>query len=56
MAIGRDATLATKDYMTGPYELLELDCGHWIVQEAFDDVVAPIVALLKQHSGPAARP
>ena len=49
MAIGRDATLATKAYMTGPYELLELDCGHWIVQEAFDDVVAPIVALLKQH-------
>ena len=51
MAIGRQATLACRDYMTGPYELIELDCGHWIVQEAFDRIVGPIVAHLKQHSG-----
>ena len=48
MAIGRDATLACRDYMTGPYELLELDCGHWIVQEALDEIVEPIVAHLKK--------
>jgi pimeloyl-ACP methyl ester carboxylesterase len=50
MAIGRDAVMACRDYMTGPYELLELDCGHWIVQEAFDQVAGPIVAHLKRYS------
>ena len=50
MAIGRDATEATKDHVSGPYRLLELDCGHWIVQEALDRIVEPIVAHLKQHS------
>ena len=50
MAIGRDATVATRDYMTGPYQLLELDCGHWIVQEALDQVVEPIISHLKAHS------
>ena len=50
MAIGRAATEATRGYVTGPYQLLELDCGHWIVQEAFDRIVEPIVAHLKQHS------
>lgn len=50
MAIGRDATLACRQYMTGPYELLELDCGHWIVQEAFEETAGPIVAHLKKYS------
>ena len=50
MAIGRDATLATKAFMTGPYKLLELDCGHWIVQEALDEIAEPIVAHLKKNS------
>jgi len=49
-AIGRDATMAGRDYMTGAYELLELDCGHWIVQEALDRVAGPIVAHLKKYS------
>ena len=50
MALGREATVATRGYMTGPYDLLELDCGHWIVQEAFDQVVEPIISHLKAHS------
>ncbi|MEX0786791.1 MAG: alpha/beta hydrolase [Dehalococcoidia bacterium] len=50
MAIGRDATLACAQHMTGPYELLELDCGHWIAQEAFDQIAGPIVEHLKKHS------
>ncbi len=49
MAIGRDATMACRDYMTGPYELLEIDCGHWIVQEAFEEIVGPIVEHLKKY-------
>lgn len=50
VAIGRDAVEAGKAYMTGPYELLELDCSHWIVQEAFDQVAGPITAHLKKFS------
>lgn len=50
MAIGRDATIACAEHMTGPYELLELDCGHWIVQEAFGQVAGPIAEHLKKHS------
>ncbi len=50
MAIGRVATENTRQYMVGPYDLLELDCGHWIVQEAFDQIAGPVVAHLKAHS------
>ena len=45
--VGRSAQLPS--FMTGPYELIELDCIHWIVQEAFDRIVGPIVAHLKQY-------
>ena len=50
VAIGRDAIMAGKECMTGPYELLELDCSHWIVQEAFDQVTGPITAHFKKYS------
>ncbi len=50
MAIGRDATVACRQYMTGPYQLLELDCGHWIAQEALDEIAGPIAAHLKRYS------
>lgn len=50
VAIGRDAIMSGKAYMTGPYELLELDCSHWIVQEALDQVTGPITAHLKKYS------
>ncbi len=50
MAIGRAAVEAGREYMAGPYELVELDCGHWIVQEAFDQVVGPLLAHLRKHS------
>ena len=43
MAIGRAAVEAGASYMTGPYELLELDCGHWIVQEALEEIVGPVL-------------
>ena len=32
----------------GP-EFIDLDAGHWIIQEAFDKVVGPITKHLKQH-------
>ena len=49
MAIGRVAAEGTKQYMTGPYEFIDLDAGHWIIQEAFDKVIGPITAHLKRN-------
>jgi pimeloyl-ACP methyl ester carboxylesterase len=49
MAIARPSVETGASYMTGPYELIELNCGHWIVQEAFDQIVGPIVAHLKKY-------
>ncbi len=51
MAIGRVAAEGTAQYMTGPYEFIDLDAGHWIIQEAFDKVAGPITKHLKQHGG-----
>ncbi len=42
------ATLKTHDqYMKGPNKFVELTAGHWLVQEAFDDVRREVVAHLK---------
>jgi pimeloyl-ACP methyl ester carboxylesterase len=49
MAVGREATEACRRFVTGPYQLIELACGHWIVQEALDEVTPPVVAHLKKH-------
>ena len=51
MAIGRVAAEGTKQYMTGPYKFIDLDAGHWIIQEAFDKVIGPITAHLKTNGG-----
>ena len=51
MAIGRVAAEGTKQYMTGPYEFIDLDAGHWIIQEVFDKVTGPITAHLKRNGG-----
>jgi len=45
-AVGR-ATIATQDqYMTGPFRFVELDAGHWLIQERFGDVSREILAHL----------
>lgn len=48
--IGREVTMACRRYVTGPYELIEIDCGHWMIQEAFTQMVEPIVSHLKRYS------
>ncbi len=40
--------LAT-EYMTGPYRVVELDAGHWLVQEQPDAVTAAVVEHLARH-------
>jgi pimeloyl-ACP methyl ester carboxylesterase len=39
IALGRRAAELTGDYVTGPYEFVELDAGHWL-PESSPDVVA----------------
>ena len=49
-AIGRKGVEGTDKYMQGPYELIELDAGHWLIQEAFHDVSKAIVNHIETHS------
>ena len=37
------------DYMTGPYRVVELDAGHWLMQEAFQAVTQAVVEHLAEH-------
>ena len=38
-AIGRPGVTATPPLMKGPYRLAELDAGHWLIQEAQEEVL-----------------
>lgn len=40
----------TAQYMTGPYKLLELDAGHWLIQEAEEEVTTAVIEHLKKYS------
>ena len=42
VAIGLVGVEATAQYMKGPYQYVELDAGHWLMQEAFDECYAAI--------------
>ncbi|KAA0239256.1 alpha/beta hydrolase [bacterium] len=49
MAIGRTAVEGAARFMTGPYRLVELDAGHWLMQEAPGRVTAEILAHLQAN-------
>ena len=42
IAIGPVGVEGTRQYMKGPYDYVELDAGHWLMQEAFDDCYSSI--------------
>ena len=46
-AIGRPGVTATPPLMDGPYRLVELDAGHWLIQEAEADVLRETLAHLE---------
>ena len=48
-AIGRPGVTATPPLMDGPYRLVELDAGHWLIQEAEADVLRETLAHIEQH-------
>lgn len=49
MAVGRTAVEGSKAYMCGPYNLIELDAGHWLVQEQPERVRGEILRHLKAY-------
>ena len=46
-AIGRRSTELASDYMKGPYRFVELDAGHWLIQEEPERVLGEVVAHLR---------
>ncbi|MBT3426111.1 MAG: alpha/beta hydrolase [Gammaproteobacteria bacterium] len=51
-AIGRTGIDATPALISGYYRLVELDVGHWLIQEAEGPVVDAVLTHLKTFSGP----
>jgi pimeloyl-ACP methyl ester carboxylesterase len=49
MAIGRNAVTAAAEHMKGPYTFVELDAGHWLVQEQPERVTSDVIAHLRAH-------
>ncbi|MDE0421386.1 MAG: alpha/beta hydrolase [Gammaproteobacteria bacterium] len=47
-AIGRPGVTATPPLMVGPYRLVELDVGHWLIQEAEADVLRETLAHIEE--------
>ena len=49
IAVTRTAAEGTDQYMKGPYKFVELDVGHWLMQEAFEDCAQPILEHLNNN-------
>lgn len=49
IAVTRVAAEGTMPYMKGPYKFIELDAGHWLMQEAFDQIYEPILDHLNKY-------
>ena len=50
MAIGRAGVELSHQYMKGPYNFIELDAGHWLIQESFPDVSSAIIEHIDTHA------
>ncbi len=48
-AIGRAGVEAGERYMKGPYRFVELDAGHWLIQEQFEAVSEAILGHLEAN-------
>ena len=48
-AIGRKSTEDAAKFMTGPYRFVEMDAGHWLIQEKPAEVTAEILAHLRAN-------
>lgn len=50
IAIGASAVANGHQYLKGPYEYLELDDGHWLVQTSYEDIQTAILRQLQKYS------
>jgi len=48
-ALMRSGIEASAGYCTGEYKLVEIDCGHWMLQDKPDECVRETLAFLQQH-------
>ncbi|GAA4281048.1 alpha/beta fold hydrolase [Gaetbulibacter aestuarii] len=49
IAIGRAGVEASHKFMKGPYEFLELDAGHWLIQTNYKDLKNVLFSLIKHE-------
>jgi len=50
MALGRRGAEMTGKYMKGKYQFIELDAGHWLIQDDYSNVSTSIVNIIEQHA------
>lgn len=50
VAIRSSAADGAERYMAGPYKRVDLDAGHWVIQERPEQVTAEVLAFLKEHA------
>ena len=48
MAVGQIAVDNTELYINGPYTLIKIDSGHWLIQESFEEVSKYIIEHIKK--------
>ena len=49
-AVGRLGTELMSEYMKGPYSIIELNAGHWLLSETPEQVITPIVSHIRANS------
>ena len=49
-AVGRWGVEAQEQYMSGPYELIELDAGHWLMEDYPREITAAVLQHLAAYS------
>jgi len=50
MALGRKGAEQTENYMKGKYNFIELDLGHWLIQEDYDTISSTILNFINENS------
>ena len=48
-ALGRTGVEGTAKFMKGPYQFIELEAGHWLMQEAFEECATPIINHINKY-------
>lgn len=50
MALGRKGAEQTENYMKGKYNFIELNLGHWLIQDDYDTISSTILIFIKENS------